>query len=111
MKSVPIQTIELHEQAPPKPDFGAPCNRCGVCCATKPCPVAYLYMLQFKGRCKALLWQEDVTGYACGMVLQPDVYSRLIPKTLRLRMGRFFASRIAAGKGCDAKIEWCDSEI
>ena len=100
-----MQTIDLHEQAPPKPEYGEPCNGCGVCCAAEPCPVACLFLFQFKGRCRALLWQEESARYACGMVVQPDRYSRLIPGFARRLMGAFFATRIAANKGCDADIE------
>lgn len=100
-----MRTIELHEQAPAKPGPDAPCNGCGICCAAEPCPVAYLFLFQRSGRCRALLWQEEQARYACGMVLQPDCFSRLIPEFSRRWMGAFFATRIAAGKGCDSDIE------
>jgi len=100
-----MQTIELHQNAPLKPSIGEPCNRCGICCAAEPCPVAYVFLAQRKGRCRALLWQEENAHYACGMVVQADNYARLIPKFARRWMGRFFASRIAMGVGCDSDIE------
>jgi len=100
-----LQTIELHPQAPAKPAYGAACNGCGICCAAEPCPVAIVFLQQFRGRCRALLWQEEAGRYVCGMVVQPDRYSLLIPAFFRGGMGRFFASRIATGKGCDSTIE------
>lgn len=100
-----MRLIELHQLAPAKPRCGQPCNGCGVCCALEPCPVALVFLLQRKGRCRALLWDERESRYVCGMVRQPDSYSRLIPKSFGKSMGMFFASRIAAGKGCDAEIE------
>lgn len=100
-----MQTIELHQHAPPKPRLGATCNGCGVCCAAEPCPVAFIFLLQFKGRCRALVWQDENGCYACGMVVQPDSFSPLIPAFSRSWMGAFIATRIAAGKGCDADIE------
>jgi len=106
-----METIELHEQAPLKPKPGEPCNGCGVCCAAEPCPVAILFLFQRKGRCRALLWQEEGARYACGMVVQPDCYSRLIPKVARRRVGAFFATRIAADKGCDSDIEISEPDI
>ncbi len=106
-----IQTIELHELAPAKPCVGAPCNRCGVCCAAEPCPVACLFLLQFKGRCRALMWQEESSCYACGMVVRPDYYSHVIPRFFRRWMGAFFATRIAAGTGCDSEIEICEPDV
>lgn len=105
MKNTPLQTVALHPLAPPKPDYGAPCNGCGGCCAAGPCPVAHVFLLQIKGECQALLWQDDASRYVCGMVVCPDRYVRLIPQRWRERGGRFFASRIAAGLGCDFAAE------
>ena len=102
------QIIELHPLAPRKPEFGASCNGCGVCCAAEPCPVAYLFLFQFKGRCRALLWQNDMERYVCGMVVCPDQYVRLVPKRFRGFMGNIFATRIAADMGCDFDAELVD---
>jgi hypothetical protein len=110
MTAPQFQTIELHEQAPSKPDFGVTCNGCGICCAAEPCPVAYLFLFQRKGRCRALLWQEENCRYACGMVICPDNYSRLIPRMFKKWVGAFIATRIAAGKGCDSSIEISEPE-
>jgi len=101
--------IELHRRAPPKPAYGAPCNGCGVCCATTPCPVAMLFLWQFSGRCRALLWQDEASRYACGMALSPDRFASFIPARWRSGFARWFASRIAAGAGCDASIETDDA--
>ena len=111
MAAPKFQIIELHVQAPPKPIPGAPCNRCGVCCTVEPCPVAYIFLFQRKGRCRALLWDETSNCYSCGMLVRPDYYSCLIPEFSRRWMGVFFFSRIAAGKGCDSDIEMCESDI
>lgn len=100
-----MQTIELHPRAPEKPDWGAPCNGCGVCCAAEPCPVAHVFLFQFGGRCRALLWQEAAGRYVCGMVVSPDRYVRLVPARWRNGLGRWFASRIASGDGCDSMAE------
>ena len=70
-----------------------------------PCPVAHAFLLQFRGKCRALLWQEATSRYVCGMAVYPDRYVRLIPQVLRGRIGSFFASRIAAGSGCDFAAE------
>lgn len=103
-----FQTVELHPLFPPKPDYGARCNGCGVCCAAEPCPVAHLFLFQFSGKCRALLWQEDASRYVCGMAVCPDRYVSLIPEKWRARAGSFFASRIAAGTGCDFAAEMGD---
>lgn len=109
MKSFPPQTIELHSLAPPKPAYGARCNGCGVCCAVAPCPVAVIFLRQIKGRCRALLWQDDAGRYVCGMAVCPDRYVGLIPARWRESFGRWFASRIAVGSGCDSAIEMDDA--
>ncbi len=108
MSKTQITVIELHPLAPPKPDWGARCNGCGACCAVEPCPVALLFLWQFKGRCRALLWQEDAGRYVCGMVQCPDRYVFFIFRHWREQAGRFFASRIAAGAGCDFSAEMVD---
>lgn len=99
-----LRRIELHALAPPKPEPDAACNGCGVCCALVPCPVAHVFLWQFRGACRALVWQA-AGRYACGMVLWPDRHVRLIPARWRGWLGRFFASRIAAGAGCDCAAE------
>jgi len=111
MSKAQSQTIELHPFAPPKPDYGARCNGCGVCCAAEPCPVAYLLLAQFKGRCRALLWQNEERRYVCGMVACPDKYVRFISVRFRDRIGRFIATRIASGTGCDFAAEVVDSKV
>lgn len=110
MKNTQLQTIELHPLSPPKPDYGACCNGCGMCCAAEPCPVAMIFLLQFRGKCRALLWQEETGRYVCGMAVCPDRYVRIIPQRWRERFRRFFASRIAAGTGCDFAAEVLDAD-
>lgn len=105
MKNTQPQIIELHPLAPAKPDHGARCNGCGVCCAAEPCPVAHIFLFQMKGKCRALLWQAGSSRYVCGMAVCPDRYVPLIPHALRGRAGSFFASRIASGTGCDFAAE------
>ena len=77
MTTQKFQTIELHEQAPPKPSLGTPCNECGVCYAVEPCPVAYIFLFQRKRRCRALLWQKERPlclwhGDATRLLFTPD---------------------------------------
>lgn len=108
MSTIRFQDIELHPKSPDKPGFGTPCNGCGVCCAAGPCPVAVIFLFQFSGKCRALLWQDESARYVCGMVSHPDRYMRMIPEKRREAMGRFFASRIAAGSGCDSVAEMMD---
>jgi hypothetical protein len=103
MKDGSYQEIELHPKSPEKPLFGTPCNGCGVCCAASLCPVAVVFLFQIKGKCRAMLWQDG--RYVCGMAVSPDLYIKLIPEKGRELSARFFASRIAAGLGCDSTAE------
>ena len=73
--------------------------------------MAILLLMQFKGRCRALLWQNEEARYVCGMVVWPDQYVFLIPLRLRYRIGRLIATRIASGSGCDFAAEVLDFEI
>ncbi|MBI5920253.1 MAG: hypothetical protein HY847_01240 [Betaproteobacteria bacterium] len=94
--------ILIHAAAPVKPALGAACNGCGICCATEPCPVSMVALLQFKGVCRALLWQAEEQRYVCGMVVRPSDYVGWLPTRFDAWAGRLAARRIAAGQGCDA---------
>ncbi|MBI3795005.1 MAG: hypothetical protein HY280_09805 [Nitrospinae bacterium] len=100
-----FQKVELHRLAPAKPERGAPCNGCGVCCAVETCPVARVFLFQFKGKCRALTWREEPPRYVCGMAVRPDSHVWIIPGRLREMFGKFFASRISAGTACDCTAE------
>lgn len=67
--------------------------------------MAMLFLRQFSGHCRALLWQEETNRYVCGLVVCPERYVSLIPARWRERFGRWISSRIATGKGCDSTIE------
>ena len=98
-------TIVIHARAPAKPNLGASCNGCGACCALEPCPMARLFLLQFRGRCRALTWNDAQSRYACGLVTAPASTLSWLPVLLEASASRFFARGIAAGRGCDADIE------
>lgn len=100
-----MHTIELHRDAPAKPQLGAACNGCGLCCALEPCPVAQVFLWQFRGACRALTWRQEARRYVCGMAAQPEEHLRWLPRAWHAWAGRFFASRIAAGSGCDCAAE------
>ncbi|MFA7268092.1 MAG: hypothetical protein WC073_01985 [Sterolibacterium sp.] len=101
-------SIAIHAAAPAKPAVGAPCNGCGVCCASEPCPLGMVVLCQFKGACRALLWQAERCRYVCGLVDRPADYLSWLPDKLSGWAGRLAARRIAAGQGCDASIEVVD---
>ena len=56
-------------EAAPKPALGEPCNGCGVCCLTEPCPVGMLVSRKRRGACAALRWEEETSRYRCGVVI------------------------------------------
>lgn len=99
------QTITLHKLAPEKPEYGAKCNGCGVCCTAEPCPVAHLLLWQFSGACKALEWQDAEQRYLCGMVMEPKKYLGKLPEWLSPFIRKWCAARIASGIGCDSNVE------
>ena len=99
------QVIHLHVLAPTKPAVGQPCNGCGVCCASEPCPVGMLVSRRRHGACAALVWRHEAQRYRCGMIEEPAAH---LPVPLRwaapvaARLARRF---VAAGIGCDSTVE------
>jgi hypothetical protein len=95
--------IHIHPEAPAKPAEGKPCNGCGVCCATQPCPVGMLVSRRRQGACKALVWSDAQTRYLCGLISEPQRFIR--PSWLAPAMSRFARRFVAAGIGCDSDLE------
>ena len=99
--------IEIHIAAPAKPPVGQPCNGCGVCCASEPCPLGVLVSRRRHGACAALLWKDDDAGggvYRCGLIEQPATH---LPAALRRAaplLARVARRYISAGSGCDAGV-------
>jgi hypothetical protein len=96
------QIIWLHA-APDKPPQGAPCNGCGVCCASAPCPLGMLFSFRTQGRCARLRYDAAAAHYRCGLL--PDTGSRAthwlggIGTGLAAKLVRRW---IGAGIGCDS---------
>jgi hypothetical protein len=99
------QVIRIHAEAPPKPALGAPCNGCGVCCASEPCPVGVLVSRRRSGACKALLWNPREQRYRCGVMAEPERFTHLRWRWLNRLATRLAARMIAAGRGCDSAVE------
>lgn len=98
------QVIHLHSQAPLKPQLGVPCNGCGVCCATEPCPLGMVLSGRRTGACAALRWSDYGSRYMCGAVAMPRA---VLPRWLRMFAPLLpgLARRwISAGSGCDATL-------
>lgn len=89
-------TLALHADAPPKPEVGAACNGCGLCCAAATCPLGIVLFRRRRGPCPALSWAEG--RYSCGVLTDPR---RTLPFLPRSWGARLVARWIAAGQGCD----------
>lgn len=98
------QVIHLRVEAPGKPAIGQPCNGCGVCCASEPCPVGVLVSRRRHGACAALVWAEETGRYRCGMVEDPAAH---LPAGWRWSapwVARWARRFISAGSGCDSSV-------
>lgn len=94
--------ILIHSAAPAKPQQGAACNGCGLCCAHQPCPLGMLLSRRRHGRCRALTWDEPHQRYLCGALSDPRRWLPWLPTAWALRMTRRW---IAAARGCDADLQ------
>lgn len=85
-----------------KPPYGAPCNGCGVCCATSLCPIALT--LFDAAPCPALARLDD-GRQACAVMSDPRAYA---PARVALHglanVRRAAAVILCAGLGCDAAM-------
>jgi hypothetical protein len=96
------RTILIHPSAAPKPAFGQPCNGCGVCCATEPCPIGMLVSRRRRGACAALSWNSGESRYRCGVVSEPERFVK--NRWLAAGLARVARRMIAAGQGCDCDL-------
>jgi hypothetical protein len=94
--------IHLHADAPDKPAVGAPCNGCGVCCASGPCPLGMVFSRSTRGRCSALVWCDAGALYRCGLVQQPADFLPGVARWAAPTLGRWARRWIAAGSHCDS---------
>jgi hypothetical protein len=97
--------IWLRSAAPPKPALGQACNGCGVCCAAEPCPVARVFLWQWRGSCRALVWSSSGLQYRCGLLLAPSAHIRFLPQSLQKQFRYLVTRWIAAGTACDSDAQ------
>lgn len=90
-----------------KPEFGAPCNGCGICCKTQVCELSIEYVGSHKAPCSAL--EEEDGQYRCGLLANPVKY--LAPQMAgeaeavafgRRELSPKFAFMLGIGAGCDS---------
>lgn len=89
---------------PHKPNFGQPCNGCGVCCVITPCSLALAKVegAEPKKKCPAL---EKMAGYyQCGLMANPKKYA---PKNEYEEDIMQMAAKllIGSGNGCDCTLK------
>jgi hypothetical protein len=56
-----------------KPRYGDPCNGCGACCQTSPCPLGRLVFGQEHGPCPAIEMDGEKT--TCGLINTTVAYN------------------------------------
>lgn len=61
--------MSAHFSLKQKPDYGQPCNRCGICCIRERCPVSEILFGENSRVCPALEWDEN--GSRCGLIASP----------------------------------------
>ena len=94
--------VWIHPDAPAKPALGAPCNGCGLCCLSEPCPVGIVVSFRRTGPCRALRWDFALRRYRCGLLREAGGGRLAAPaRWLQAALRRW----IAAGAGCDAELQ------
>lgn len=97
-----ILTLIHTTPAPAKPDHGAPCNGCGLCCAAEPCGVAVMMIGADPehGPCPAL--EHDGGKFVCGLIVKPSRHSSQVHPWADELVGQMVAATLGAGRGCDS---------
>lgn len=96
--------IHLHAAAPDKPAAGQPCNGCGVCCASEPCPAGMLLSRRRRGACAALRWHDAGALYRCALVAEPAAVLPLALRWVAPALAAWARRAIGASRGCDSSV-------
>lgn len=86
----------------PKPEFGQPCNGCGICCMITQCAVS-VAMFGEHELCPAL--QKAGRSFACGLMVNTADYVPDITAWGGKTLTETFTLMIGAGIGCDGTLE------
>ncbi len=95
-----LTVLNIAASALDKPEVGAPCNGCGVCCLAEPCPLGVVLSGRTTGSCAALLWREEEHRYLCGAMATPGRFAGAL-SPIFVRLARRW---ISAGSGCDSTV-------
>lgn len=98
------QVLYIQSAAPAKPVVGAPCNGCGVCCLSAPCPLGIVLSGRRTGVCAALRWEDGQSRYLCGAITQPAEVLGPRWRWAAPMLGRWARRWVAAGIGCDSTL-------
>lgn len=90
-----LTVLKIEASAPDKPEVGAPCNGCGVCCLAEPCPLGIVLSGRKTAACAALVWREEEHRYLCGALSTPKRFAGALSPLL-VRLARRW---ISAGSG------------
>lgn len=98
-----LRVEAITAKAPPKPDFGSPCNGCGFCCAAEPCGVARQFVPGAIDGAPCPAMEFEGGRFWCGMVRRPGHYLGL-PAWGDGEMGAMIGEALGTGKGCCADV-------
>lgn len=100
--------VAAPQPARPKPPYKAPCNRCGLCCATQCCWESKLLFKDDAVPCPALEWTPDGSAQ-CGLMVNPARYA---PTRTRMKgasaLTRAMKTLQGAGRGCTMPDDHAD---
>ena len=94
--------FNILQQHAPKPEFGKPCNNCGLCCRVEACHVSKTFLRSEQAPCIALEFHDG--KFFCGMVRRPSYYLSVSHLNLGGEADKIlsekFAALIYSGQGC-----------
>jgi len=94
--------FNILQQHAPKPEFGKPCNNCGLCCRVEACRVSKTFLRSAQAPCIALEFHDG--KFFCGMVRRPSYYLNVSHLNLGGEadeiLSEKFAALIYSGQGC-----------
>lgn len=69
---MPVFSFNILQEHAPKPEYGKPCNNCGLCCRVDTCQVSRTLLGSTQTPCIALEFRDG--KFVCGMLTRPEHY-------------------------------------